>query len=113
MRSRGVRLILVMATALLMASGVALAESLTCKSGSSASIPCQSSKVDAQGLSGDDTIPGTSRADYILGLEGRDTVYANGGADVVYGGEGNDTLNGGTGNDKMMGEAGTAGGAAG
>ena len=102
MGRRAILLLTVMATALLMASGVALAlEGLTktCKDGSTSASPCYGGLYD-------DTITGTSSADYINGQNGNDTVYALDGADNVHGSLDKDTLWGQGGNDKLYGENG-------
>ena len=44
------------------------------------------------GTDGDDTLPGTPRADLIRGGRGADQLFAGFGQDVVHGGPGPDTL---------------------
>jgi hypothetical protein len=100
MRRRGIQLILAMAAALLLASGVAIGTSLTCKSGNSVFNPCQSLYPDQN-----DTITGTSSADYILGGGGDDTINASSGDDKVYGDGGNDLITGAFNNDIIYGGA--------
>ena len=119
MRRRGVRLIVAVAAALLLASGVAIAATLTCQTGSISTNPCK-------GTNSDDTLIGTLGDDYIIGgptthgygddiINGRegndklyggyndDTITGNGGDDTVDGGYNRDTLDGGNGNDKIYG----------
>ena len=91
---RSVLLLITMAAALLLASGVALAATVKGTSGN------------------DDPLEGTEKTDNILPYNGDDVVNAYGGDDTVhhsfgndtiYGGPGNDTLRGGRGGDKIYG----------
>jgi Ca2+-binding RTX toxin-like protein len=106
-----------MASAVLLASGVAWAIT---------TIDCKASK-SCQGTGGDDVITGTASRDVIIPYDGTDIVYADPpnkpltnpptfpkeggnddvrhsfGDDTIYGGPGNDTLRGGRGNDKIYG----------
>jgi len=101
MRRRATQLIVVMAAALLLASGVAIAANVSCKSGSTSTKPCK-------GTPDPDTILGTGGIDFIKSLESNDVVdaragddklYGDEGADALYGKGGNDTIDGGPGND--------------
>jgi Ca2+-binding RTX toxin-like protein len=73
--------LLVVAIALLLASGVVLARSITCTGG-----PCN----------------GTKRADQITGSVVADTINGRAGGDTIDGGNGNDTINGSGGNDTII-----------
>jgi Ca2+-binding RTX toxin-like protein len=77
-----------MTLALLLAAGVALAATITCKVG-----------VVCNGTSSADTVTGTTSNDTINGLAGNDTIKALDGIDQITGGPNNDTMNGGPGND--------------
>jgi hypothetical protein len=102
MRRRATQLIVVMATALLVATGVALAASVNCAenpktaNGSTSTTPCK-------GTSSDDTITGTEFDDYIVGSYGNDQIDGLGGKDKLYGGYNDDTINGDTDNDYIDG----------
>ena len=96
MRTRATLFLTIIATALLMASGIALAvTNIQCKEG-----------IKCYGTLYDDIITGTAAADYINGQNGNDTVYAKDGADTVYGSLDKDILWGEGGNDKLYGENG-------
>ena len=97
MGRRAILLLLTMATALLMASGVALALTKTCLAGSTSTKPCYGS-LNA------DVITGTPAADYINAQNGDDTVNARDGGDNVYGSLGRDIIDGEAGNDKLYGD---------
>jgi Ca2+-binding RTX toxin-like protein len=71
-----VLVVAVMALALLLASGVALA-------------------VNKAGTNGPDTLTGTNRADNLLGRGGNEDISGLGGADDILGGGGRDVLQGG------------------
>ncbi len=82
-----------MASAVLIASGVAWAATV-------------------QGTGGDDVLEGTESRDVLIPYDGNDTVDAKGGNDevrhsfgndIIKGGPGNDTLRGGRGNDTIYG----------
>ena len=84
------------------------------------------SRIDVQGLAGDDTLDasaspvpvtldggdgrdsllGGSSADLLVGAAGDDTLFGGGGPDTLRGGDGNDYLNGGPGDGQVLGEAG-------
>ena len=88
MRRQAILLMVTMGAALIVASGVALAETLTCDS----TPPCY----------------GTPEADEITGTANSETIYAYGGEDDASGGGENDTIYGGSGNDHtLVGEAGS------
>jgi hypothetical protein len=114
MKKKAILLLAMMAAALLVASGVALAATrVYCK----VDVPCI-------GTLGDDEIRGTASNDNIKGLDGNDTIYGNSGNDSIYGGSGidlvfgysgndfiygsggNDTISGGSGNDRIDGGSG-------
>jgi Ca2+-binding RTX toxin-like protein len=71
-----------MATALLLVTGVAIADSVTCSPNTN---PDDPSQEPCWGSSLDDTITGTLKLDYIIGLGGKDTINASYGDDTVYG----------------------------
>ncbi len=48
--------------------------------------------VNVTGLSGYDTIYGSTNADTLFGNAGNDVIYGNGGSDTIFGGQGNDYL---------------------
>ncbi len=82
--------------ALIVAGGVALAETVTCDS----TPPCH-------GTPEDDQIDGTANPETIYTYEGNDYVNADMGNDTVYGGPGNDqSLHGEQGSDKVYGGGG-------
>jgi Ca2+-binding RTX toxin-like protein len=58
------------------------------------------------GTEGDDTLPGTPRADLIQGLGGNDRIAGFGGPDILLGGKGNDLVRGGYGADVIWGNSG-------
>ncbi len=73
-----------MAAALIVAGGVALAETVTCDN----TPPCH-------GTPETDQITGTASGEFIFAYEGNDNVRAGGGNDTIEGGPGNDNeLNG-------------------
>jgi Ca2+-binding RTX toxin-like protein len=81
---RTILLLSVMMATLIAASGVALAVSKVCPSGSTQSNPCS-------GTTAIDTLLGTSGVDYIKGLAGNDKISGGAGNDTTDGGGGNDT----------------------
>jgi Ca2+-binding RTX toxin-like protein len=84
--------VVTMASALLLASGVALAATINCVVG-----------VTCLGTEGDDTIIGTDQSDpFMFGHDGNDLLRGRDGADRLEGGMGNDTLNGGRGRDEYQ-----------
>ncbi|HAZ43815.1 MAG TPA: calcium-binding protein [Cyanobacteria bacterium UBA11369] len=58
------------------------------------------------GLTGNDTITGSSDAEIINGNQGNDFIFARGGDDIIYGGKDNDQLWGDEGNDTLSGNLG-------
>lgn len=95
MRRRTIPLLMAMAAALVLASGVALAKSIRC--------PTKQGTHKCIGTNNADTITGTNRADIIKARGGDDTVTARSGKDKVYGEDGADQLDGGPGNDTLDG----------
>jgi Ca2+-binding RTX toxin-like protein len=75
-------LLSVVAAALILASGVALAKNFA-------------------GTNGDDRFIGTNKADKAFGAGGNDFLSGKGGRDELYAGTGRDTLRGGEGNDYL------------
>jgi Ca2+-binding RTX toxin-like protein len=76
-----------MAAALIVAGGVALAETVTFDS----TPPCH----------------GTPEGDQITGTDASETIYAYGGNDGVFSGEGDDTVYGSSGGDDLIGSGGS------
>jgi Ca2+-binding RTX toxin-like protein len=100
LKRRTILLLPAMATALVIASGVALA-AITCNGGY------------CEGTTGDDTMYGTTGRDEIYGIGGSDTMRGKDGADSMWGdwhqwvepGEpGSDTMYGGNGADRLQGD---------
>jgi Ca2+-binding RTX toxin-like protein len=87
-----------MATALVMASGMAWA----------ATVQCQARVQVCFGTPDPDALTGTGEKDYMRALAGNDLVRGMGEADGVTGGKGKDTIEGGAGSDAFLwgGEAG-------
>jgi len=82
-------LLVAMAAAVVVASGVALAANvISCPGGL------------CEGTTGDDEMTGTGETDYLYAKEGNDTLRGLGAFDDLRGGPGNDDLNGGGGNDQ-------------
>jgi Ca2+-binding RTX toxin-like protein len=81
------------ATALLLASGVVLAATISC--------PNRDGNR-CVGTPQGDTMMGTDRADGMRGLDGNDALRARGGTDRLLGGLGNDTLSGAAGRDTYL-----------
>jgi Ca2+-binding RTX toxin-like protein len=78
------------------ASGVALADTIDGTSGAD----------DLIGTQKDDVIHASGGKDYLSGLGGPDVLYAGAGNDTVVGREGNDRIYGNTGSDMLFGEEG-------
>ena len=87
-------LLTMMAAAILLASGVALAENVRC--------PNRDNNL-CVGTSGADTMTGTNRSDTIEARGGDDTTFGLGRRDMLFGGGGDDHLAGGTGKDVLDG----------
>ena len=90
---RVVVLLAVMATALVVASGVALAASIDCPNRPNGT---------CIGTSNDDTITGTPQPDQIRARGGDDAVKARNAADFVLAGIGKDRVNGNGGDDELL-----------
>lgn len=80
-------LLVVMATALVLASGVAWAATIRCDGGK------------CRGTQKDDKIVGTDRRDNVSARGGKDDIYLRGGADQASGGQGADKILGNDGSD--------------
>jgi hypothetical protein len=80
----GMLLLAIVAVSVMLASGIALAESLT-------------------GTNGDDRLMGTDGRDHISGGGGHDLIIGRGGRDALYGDSGRDVLRGGRADDDMQG----------
>jgi hypothetical protein len=91
MKRRAILLLAVMAAALLMASGTALA-AITCPTGRT-----------CFGTDGNDVILGTTSADIIKAKLGNDNVFGKAGSDQIFGQIGQDSLAGGPGRDTILG----------
>jgi Ca2+-binding RTX toxin-like protein len=82
LKKRAPLLLSTMATALLMASGVALAQTISCSA--------QDACIGTQQA---DTMTGTNNSDlYLYGACGADSMYGKGGSDHIYGGVGDDII---------------------
>jgi Ca2+-binding RTX toxin-like protein len=106
MRRRAVLLITTMTAALVVASGVALAATITCTGGlcvgtsQDDTMNGTNRKDTMRGRGGDDTIRGREQGDIVLGQADNDTLLGQEGSDKLTGGTGDDALSGGvTGND--------------
>jgi Ca2+-binding RTX toxin-like protein len=98
LKYRATLLLTTMATALLMASGVALAQTISC-----------SAQDACYGTEQADTMTGTNNSDlYIYGAGGADHIDGKGGSDHIDGGSGKDEIRGGDGRDYLAGGRGTA-----
>ena len=98
LKYRATLLLSTMAAALLMASGVALAQTISC-----------SSQNACIGTEQADTMTGTNASDlYLYGGGGADTIYGKGGSDHIDGGAGKDEIRGGDGRDYLAGGRGIA-----
>jgi len=91
---RAILLLTVMVLALTLASGVAVAQVITCPTGANGL---------CVGTDNDDTLNGTASDDDMQGLKGQDTLNAAAGFDQLRGGRGGDTLNGEADNDTLTG----------
>jgi Ca2+-binding RTX toxin-like protein len=92
---RGAILLLATVAALVLASGVALAVTKQCPSGTTETNPCKGT-AKSKKASGSDILVGTSGSDYITALSGNDWINGGGGGtepnpDTTDGGTGNDT----------------------
>jgi Ca2+-binding RTX toxin-like protein len=94
---RAILLLTVMITALALASGVAIAQVVTCPTGANGI---------CVGTDNNDTLNGTAAGDDMRGLKGQDTLNAAADFDLLNGGRGNDTLNGEADNDTLSGDLG-------
>ena len=90
MVKRTLLLLTAMGATLIVASGVALAVSKVCPSGSTQANPCLGTNKTKK-ASGNDTLIGSSGPDYIKALSGNDNISAGEGNDTTDGGGGNDT----------------------
>ena len=100
---RTIILLATLLTGALIASGVALADTLACTAN-----PCNGTE-NADSITGTDPVPtsGITGNDTINGLGGGDQISALGGSDVVTGGQGDDQINVGDGPDQLLGNNGT------
>ncbi len=106
MRRRAVLVTTIMTAGLVVASGVALAATITCTGGlcvgtsQDYTINGTNRKDTMRGRGGDDTLRGREQSDIVLGQADNDTLLGQEGSDKLTGGTGNDALSGGvTGND--------------
>jgi Ca2+-binding RTX toxin-like protein len=97
MRRRALLLMTMMAVALVVAGGMALAANITCPN--SIGNLCVGTKEA-------DTMTGTDQADEMRGRGGGDTMHARDGDDTPFGGAGNDEILAGLGDDSSVGGAG-------
>ena len=99
LKQRATLLLSTMAAALLMAGGVALAQTISC-----------SAQNACVGTEQADTMTGTNNSDlYLYGGGGADTMYGKGGSDHIDGGAGKDEIRGGDGRDYLAGGRGMSG----
>jgi Ca2+-binding RTX toxin-like protein len=92
MKRRTVLLLAMMTMTLVVASGVALAQTISCSTNSCA------------GTDQDDTMTNTYDSySFMNAKRGADTMYGRGGPDDMVGGTGKDVLRGGEGNDELVG----------
>jgi Ca2+-binding RTX toxin-like protein len=101
MKKRAILLLTMMAAALLVASGVALAVSISCPNR-----PDSLGYHLCVGSSNSDTMTGTASRDRMYGYGGNDVILGENGNDSLVGMDGNDTILGGDGNDYMSGSSG-------
>jgi Ca2+-binding RTX toxin-like protein len=94
---RAILLLTVMVSALALASGVAIAQIVSCPTGANGI---------CVGTDNNDTLNGTAAGDDMRGLKGQDTLNAAADFDQLNGGRGNDTLNGETESDTLSGDLG-------
>ena len=94
---RTVLLLAVMAVAIVVASGVALANNIEGNGGNNRLV----------GTNGDDTISGGGGNDDIFGKGGQDRLNGDSGNDDVYGGGKGDRLQSGQGQDELFGQEGS------
>ncbi len=99
---RAILLLTVMAGALVVASGVALAATIDCPG------DCTGTNDPDRlvGSSNPQTMQGLGGGDSISGYRGDDDVEGGAGGDAVYGGYGDDQVNGNQGNDYVEGDFG-------
>lgn len=108
-----VLLLTVMAAAILLSAGVALAARVLCDGGvckgtNRGDLMTGTNRVDKMyGLGGNDRMGGGRGNDYMLGGPGADSMGGGYGNDVMYGGDGGDTLSGGFANDRIFGGPGS------
>jgi hypothetical protein len=100
---RTVLLLATLLTGVVVASGIALAETFTCSTN-----PCAGTAQDDQitGTINPETINGKGGNDQIFALEANDSLNGQAGDDTLNGQLGDDKLNGGFGNDTMDGGGG-------
>ncbi len=115
MRSRAILLLALMVTALVVASGVAWAATISCpnRSGNLCVGTSQADTMtgrdradDMRGREGGDLMRGAGGQDVMIGQEGADTVSGQDGPDTLAGGLGKDTLSGAKGKDRLSGAEG-------
>jgi Ca2+-binding RTX toxin-like protein len=94
---RTMLLIVSMTLALLVVTGVAVAQDGVSK-------VCD---TNCQGTDGDDHLIGTANPNTIRGLEGADLIEGKAGDDTLYGGPGGDAIYGGYGEEKVHGGSGS------
>jgi Ca2+-binding RTX toxin-like protein len=92
---QAVLVVAVIAAALLLSSGVALAATITCQAG-----------VQCFGTKKADTLVGTGGPDRMFGRGGADTLKGFGSGDILNGQRGRDTLSGGSETDYLIGGVG-------
>jgi Ca2+-binding RTX toxin-like protein len=96
-RSRGAGglMIVAMTAALILGSGVALANTVPCPGGQDVAVLCAGKHPGEYASQGSDTVNGSELKDLGRGQGGDDFVFGNGDADHVYGDDGDDQVSGG------------------
>jgi Ca2+-binding RTX toxin-like protein len=97
---RTAMLLTTMAVALILGSGVALAEYFVGTRGND-DLRGTGQSDEMYGLRGNDELRGRGGNDYIEGGGGRDRLFGDNGRDEIYGGRGEDRLFGNEGNDYL------------
>jgi Ca2+-binding RTX toxin-like protein len=101
-----VLLLMIMASALVVASGIAWARTIDCPN-RSGNVCVGSKKSDTMtGTESADDMRGRKGGDQMFGLGGNDKFSGGGGVDVMRGGPGSDTMDGNNGRDEYYGEEG-------
>jgi hypothetical protein len=115
MRSRAILLLAMMASALVVASGVAWAAQISCPNragnlcvgtNNSDTMTGRDRSDEMRANDGSDEMRGLGGADELLGQAGNDTALGQDGPDILAGGRGKDTLSGAKAKDRLAGAEG-------